>query len=307
MTTTAEALEFQAETKALLHLVTHSLYTDNEIFLRELISNASDALDHLRFDSLTNSDLLEGNDRFEIWLEIDRATRTLTISDSGIGMSRDEVIANIGTIARSGTGELRRLLDDGGSAAQAAELIGRFGVGFYSAFMVADRVKLRTRRAGIRVGVEWESDGDGTYSIRECDLAERGTSITLYLKIPDPEHGMDDFTEGWRISMIVKKHSDFITYPIILKREQEKTKGANAEVCADEGPINSMRPLWKRSASDVKAEQYAESSIDTFRMTWLTHCAQFTSEQKERSNTMLFSLFPQRHPTIFTILARNEA
>ncbi len=257
MTATAESRDFQAETKALLRLITHSLYEDSEIFLRELISNASDALDRLQFESLTNSDLLEGNSRFEIWLEIDRAARTLTISDSGVGMSREDVIANIGTIARSGTGELRQLLDDKGSAAQAAELIGRFGVGFYSVFMVADKVKLRTRRAGGSVGTEWESDGDGAYSIRECDKADRGTSITLHLKSPDPDNGVRDFTDPWRIAAIVRKHSDFITYPIILKSEQEPAENAK-ETAADEKPINSMKPLWKRSASEVKPDEYAE-------------------------------------------------
>jgi molecular chaperone HtpG len=181
MTATAESREFPAETKALLRLVTHSLYTDNEIFLRELISNASDALDRLRFESLTNIDLLEGNSRFEIWVEIDGVACTLTVSDSGFGMSREEVIANIGTIARSGIGELRQLLDDRGFAAQASELIGRFGVGFYSAFVVADKVRLRTRGARSSAAFEWESDGDGTYSIGECDKSERGTSITLQL------------------------------------------------------------------------------------------------------------------------------
>jgi molecular chaperone HtpG len=257
MTATDESRDFQAETKALLRLVTHSLYTDSEIFLRELISNASDALDRLQFESLTNSNLLEGSNRFEIWLEIDRAARTLTINDSGVGMSREEVIVNIGTIAKSGTAEVCQRLDEEGSIAQAAELIGRFGVGFYSAFMVADRVKLRTRRAGGSVGIEWESDGAGAYSIRACDKTERGTSITLYLKSPDPENGMSDFTDRWRIAAMIRKHSDFITYPILLKSEQELTENAK-ETAVDEKPINSMKPLWKRSASEVKLTEYAE-------------------------------------------------
>ena len=151
----AETLAFQAETKELLRLMIHSLYTEKDIFLRELISNASDALDRLRFESLTDGELLEGNDKFEIRIEANRDDRTLTISDSGIGMSREEVVANIGTIAKSGTGELRRRLQEKGSAADVAELIGQFGVGFYSAFMVADKVKLITRRAGSSEAIEW--------------------------------------------------------------------------------------------------------------------------------------------------------
>jgi molecular chaperone HtpG len=210
MAATAETLAFQAETKELLRLVIHSLYTRKDIFLRELISNASDALDRLRFESLTNQELLEGSDKFEIRLDVDRSARTLTVSDSGIGMSRDEIVDNIGTIAKSGTAELREKLREAGSGGDIAELIGQFGVGFYSAFMVADRVKLVTRRAGQPAAYEWESDGSGTYQIREAEKAERGTSVALYLKKPDPETGIEDYTDSWRLSSIVKLHSDFI-------------------------------------------------------------------------------------------------
>lgn len=257
MSAVTETLAFQAETKALLRLVTHSLYTEKDIFLRELISNASDALDRLRFESLTNHELLEGNDKFEIRLDVDRAGRTLTISDSGVGMTREQVIANIGTIAKSGTDELRRLMEERGTAGDAAALIGQFGVGFYSAFMVADRVKLVTRPAGGTTAVEWESEGDGTYSIREAEKPERGTSITLYLKKPDPETEMQDFTDYWRLSTIVKKHSDFIAYPIILKKEREQ-KDDPKEVVIEDNTINSMKPLWTRTPSEVKTEDYNE-------------------------------------------------
>ena len=167
MSATDQTLEFQTETKELLHLMIHSLYTRKDIFLRELISNASDALDRLRYESLTRHELLDGNDKFEIRLDVDRSARTLTIGDTGIGMSREEVIAHIGTIARSGTAELRRKLQEAGSADDVAGWIGQFGVGFYSAFMVADRVKLVTRRAGETAATEWESAGAGTYSIKE--------------------------------------------------------------------------------------------------------------------------------------------
>lgn len=252
-----ENLKFQAETKALLELMMHSLYTDRELFLRELISNASDALDRLRFESLTNSDLLEGNEKFEVRLDVDRASRTLTISDTGIGMTRDEVIANIGTIAKSGTAEFQQLLDAKDPSARAAELIGRFGVGFYSAFMVADKVTLRTRKAGESAGVEWESTGDGTYSLRECDKPDRGTSITLLLKAADAENGIPDFTDDWRLSTIVKKHSDFITYPILLKR-QRQTGDDPKQITIEDTTVNSMKPLWKRRPAEITRDEYVE-------------------------------------------------
>jgi molecular chaperone HtpG len=251
----AETLAFQAETKELLRLVTHSLYTESDIFLRELVSNASDALDHLRFESLTNSEILEGDDRFEIRIDINKDDRTLTISDTGIGMRREEVVANIGTIAKSGTGELRKRVQEKGSATDVADLIGQFGVGFYSAFMVADKVKLVTRRAGSKEAVEWESEGSGTYSIRDAEKPSRGTSITLYLRPADPDAGLEDFTDDWRISSVVRKHSDFIAYPIIIKKEK---KEEGKETTWEDTTINSMKPIWKRSPSEVKPEEYAE-------------------------------------------------
>ncbi|MEO8131621.1 MAG: molecular chaperone HtpG, partial [Bryobacteraceae bacterium] len=256
MATATETLPFQAETKELLHLMIHSLYTDKDIFLRELISNASDALDRLRFESITNNEILEGNDKFEIRLEADPKAKTLTISDSGIGMTREEVVSNLGTIARSGTGELRRLAEKG-AAADLPELIGQFGVGFYSAFMVADKVTVLTRKAGAAGAIEWESDGTGTYSIREAEKAERGTTITLHMKPADKDSGIEDYTDSWRISSIVKKHSDFIAYPILLKKEPDP-KETPEDAPAAETPLNSMNPIWKRSPADVKPEQYNE-------------------------------------------------
>jgi molecular chaperone HtpG len=240
-------MAFQAETKELLRLMIHSLYTDKDIFLRELISNASDAIDRLRFEALTNADLAAVDDQSPIRLEPDSEARTLTISDNGIGMSRDEVIAHIGTIAKSGTGELRRALEEKGTAADAASLIGQFGVGFYSAFMVADKVRLVTRRAGTSTATEWESDGNGTYSIREAERATHGTSITLYLRAVDPDAGIEDYTDEWRLTSIVKKHSDFIAYPIVLKKKE-----------GEDATLNSMKPIWKRSPSEVTPEEYAE-------------------------------------------------
>ncbi len=230
----------------------HSLYTEKDIFLRELISNASDAIDRLRFESLTNPDLLAGDHKFEIRLEADKELRTLTISDTGIGMTREEVVTHIGTIAKSGTGELKRRLQEDKSSANIADLIGQFGVGFYSAFMVADKVKLVTRRAGSEHAVEWQSDGAGSYSIDEVEKPERGTTITLYLRQPDPDNGIEDYTDDWRISSIVRKHSDFIAYPIILK------KGTAEPGKKEDQTLNSMKPIWKRSPSEVTKEEYTE-------------------------------------------------
>jgi molecular chaperone HtpG len=257
MGTTTEFRNFQAETKALLHLMAHSLYSDRELFLREVISNASDALDRLRFESLINSDVLEGNNKFEIRLDVDRTARTLTISDTGIGMTRDEVIANIGTIAKSGTAEFQQLLGEKDPSAHAAELIGSFGVGFYSAFMVADQVTLRTRKAGGCAAVEWESTGDGTYLIRECEKQDRGTTITLHLRPVDSDNGIPDFTDDCRLSSIVKKHSDFITYPIMLERQRQNGNDPK-QITIEDCTINSMKPLWKRRSTEVSPEEYVE-------------------------------------------------
>src|SRR5256885_7776425 len=187
MTTNVEAFQFQAEARQVLDLMIHSLYTNKEIFLRELISNASDALDRLRFESLSQPELIGPEDKLEIWIESDPKERTLTIQDNGIGMSRDEVIANIGTIAKSGTRELLQTLGERQSGDALATLIGQFGVGFYSAFMVADRVTLLTRRAGEDKATQWESAGDGTFTVVESSKFTRGTSIVLHLKKFDEE------------------------------------------------------------------------------------------------------------------------
>jgi len=262
-----ETLQFQAETKQLLDLMIHSLYSNKEIFLRELISNASDALDRLRFEALTRPELLEGEGESElkIRLEADRDKRTLTIHDNGIGMSRDEVVANIGTIAKSGTRELVERLKAGESKQTIAELIGQFGVGFYSSFMAAERVELVTRRAGEEQATRWESTGDGTYQIADGEKAGRGTSITLHLKPEDRENGMDDFSDRWVVSRIVRRYSDFVGYPIVLKAEKdpeiedlakEKETGEKPKMPYEEKTLNSMRPIWTMPQSEVTAEQY---------------------------------------------------
>ncbi|HEY6333217.1 MAG TPA: ATP-binding protein, partial [Blastocatellia bacterium] len=222
MTAQVQELEFQAETKQLLDLMIHSLYTNKDIFLRELISNGSDALDRLRFESLTNPELLGSESEFEIRLDPDPEARTLTISDNGVGMSRDEVISNIGTIARSGTRELRERIKKGESPQALAEFIGQFGVGFYSCFMVSDKVTLVTRRAGEDTATIWESTGDGRYTIGDASRDNRGTSITLHLKPVDTETGIEDYADYWVLSRIVRRYSDFVSYPIHCKEQREE-------------------------------------------------------------------------------------
>jgi len=259
----AEEHQFQAETRRLLELMIHSLYSNKEIFLRELISNASDALDRLRFEALTNPTLLEGNDKYEIRLETDKEAKTLSVSDTGIGMSRDEVMANIGTIAKSGTDELRKGLEAAPTAQMAADLIGRFGVGFYSSFMVADKVVLTTRKAGETIATRWESTADGTYLLSEAERDRRGTTVTLYLKQADPEIGIEDFTDQWTLSRVVRKYSDFVTYPIIGKYIREETgkdvgpvKESEPTIVIEDKILNSMKPIWSRPKSEVSEIEY---------------------------------------------------
>lgn len=267
MAAQVETYQFQAETKQLLDIMIHSLYTTKEIFLRELISNASDALDRLGFESLTKPELTAEDSTKEIRLEVDRDQRTLTISDSGIGMSRDEVIENIGTIAKSGTRELREKIREGASTNVLEELIGQFGVGFYSAFMVADRVTLLTRRAGEQRATRWESTGDGQYTISDAEKPSRGTSITLHLNPVDHESGIEDYTDKWVLGRIVKRYSDFVNYPIIfvderyeVERDEEgkPKEGAEPQHIVEEKVLNSMKPLWTRPAAEVTESEYAE-------------------------------------------------
>ncbi|GAA3395113.1 molecular chaperone HtpG [Cryptosporangium minutisporangium] len=243
MTGRTETLEFQAETQALMQLMIHSIYSNKDIFLRELISNGSDALDKLRIESLVNSDLDVDRSDLHLELEPDAEARTLTVRDNGIGMSRDEVVSLIGTIAKSGTAELLRKLRESNSA-DSAELIGQFGVGFYSSFMVADRVTLLTRRAGESTGTRWESTGEGTYTIEDVDDAPQGTAVTLHLKPVDTDDQLHDYADPAVVRSIVKKYSDFIAWPIRLAGSDE--------------PINSMKALWARPRAEVTEAEYAE-------------------------------------------------
>ncbi len=242
-----ESMQFQTEVKQLLQLMIHSLYSNKEIFLRELISNASDACDKLRFEALQNSALLESDPDLKVRISLDKSARTLTLTDNGIGMSRDEVVANIGTIARSGTREFLSQLS--GDQARDSALIGQFGVGFYSSFIVADRVTLTTRRAGLdpSQGVLWESTGDGSFTLEEGTVAARGTSVTLHFKA-----GEDGFLEPWQIKSIVRRYSDHIQLPIVMQREAEGDQPA-----ADE-TLNQASALWARPKNEITEEQYQE-------------------------------------------------
>jgi molecular chaperone HtpG len=259
VTTPTETLEFQAEARQLLQLVIHSIYSNKDIFLRELISNASDALDKLRLEAFRDKDLQVDTSDLHIDIEVDKDNRTLTVRDNGIGMSRDDVVHLIGTIAKSGTAEFLRTLKDAKDAAASQDLIGQFGVGFYSSFMVADKVTLLTRRAGQTHATRWESSGDATYTIESVDDAPQGTAVTLHLKPADAEDHLFDYTSDWKIREIVKQYSDFIAWPI--KMEVERTgQNLDSDGKAARGieTINSMKALWARSKGEATDEEYRE-------------------------------------------------
>ncbi|MFD4659838.1 molecular chaperone HtpG [Kitasatospora sp. NPDC058444] len=267
MASPTETLEFQAETRQLLQLVIHSIYSNKDIFLRELISNASDALDKLRLESLTATDLAVDTSDLHITLEVDQQARTLTVRDNGIGMTREDVVDLIGTIAKSGTAGLLAKIKEAKDADAAQSLIGQFGVGFYSAFMVADKVTLHTRRAGTEQGTAWESDGEGTYTIAQAEGLPVGTSVTLHLKPADGEDGLGDYLAAWKIRQIVKQYSDFIRWPIRMAAEPVGTDADSGVVdgavdeAADEAvgapeTLNSMKALWARPRSEVTEAEY---------------------------------------------------
>ncbi|MFJ3205102.1 molecular chaperone HtpG [Streptomyces sp. NPDC086989] len=264
MGSSVETLEFQAETRQLLRLVIHSIYSNKDIFLRELISNASDALDKLRLESLTDSGLAEiDTTDLHISLEVDKGARTLTVRDNGIGMTRDDLVELIGTIAKSGTASLLEKIKESKDAAAAESLIGQFGVGFYSAFMVADKVTLRTRRAGTDSGTQWESDGEGTYAIQAVDGLPVGTSVTLHLKPADSEDGLADYLSESKIRQIVKQYSDFIRWPIRMAAERTGTgtgtgTGTEDGTTRDSDTLNSMKALWARPRTEVTEDEYNE-------------------------------------------------
>ena len=251
-----ETLGFETEVKQLLHLMIHSLYSNKEIFLRELISNASDACDKLRFEALSDDALYEGDQELKIHVAFDKEARTVTISDNGIGMNRQEVIDNLGTIAKSGT---RAFLDQlSGDQKKDANLIGQFGVGFYSSFIVADKVTVTTRRAGLTPehGVQWESAGEGDYTLENVDKAGHGTEIVLHLR-----EGEEEFADGWRLRSVIRKYSDHITLPILMAKEElpnAEEKDADETVIPEEETVNKASALWVRPKSEIADEEYGE-------------------------------------------------
>jgi molecular chaperone HtpG len=266
-----EQLEFQAETHQLLELMIHSVYSNKDTFLRELISNASDALDKLRLESYRDKDLHVDTSDLRIELAVDNDNRILTVRDNGIGMSRAEVVDLIGTLARSGTAELRKKLNEAKGAAAAiedpAELIGQFGIGFYSTFMVADKVTLTTRKAGETEGTRWESTGQSTYTIETLDEAPQGTTVALHLKAADEDDHLFDYTQEWKLREIVKKYSDFIAWPIRMQvertiKDDSGEEGGEAKTSEktilEDQTLNSMKALWTRPKSDVSDEEYKE-------------------------------------------------
>jgi len=248
-----ETLGFQAEVKQLLHLMIHSLYSNKEIFLRELISNASDACDKLRFEALNNAGLYGDDSELKIRLSFDKAARTLTISDNGIGLSRDEAVEHLGTIAKSGTREFFSALT--GDQAKDAHLIGQFGVGFYSSYIVADNVTVISRRAGVEANqaVKWESAGEGEFTVEMVEKTGRGTDVILHLR-----EGEDEFLSGWKLKQTIRKYSDHITLPILMKKEEwNQEKGEQVTTDEDE-TVNQASALWARSKSEISDEQYRE-------------------------------------------------
>ena len=266
-----ETRQFKTEVQQLLHLIIHSLYSNQEIFVRELISNASDAIDKARFKEQTEPDLFADDNDYHIRLAADSEAKTFTITDNGIGMTFDEVNDNIGTIAQSGTAAFMQALEKSkNETGLSPELIGQFGVGFYSAFIVADKVRLDTKAPGQEKGVRWESDGQGEYTLEEIDKETRGTQITLFLK--DPEEGEQDFTEEYVIRNVVKKHSDFVTYPIIMNVESSEPIPENEIIKDKDGKpigetyrkvrkdetLNSMKAIWAKSKDDVTEEEHKE-------------------------------------------------
>jgi len=264
MNARVEQMEFQAEARQLLDLMIHSVYSNKDSFLRELISNASDALDKLRLEAFRNKDLDVDTSDLHIELEVDKEARTLTVRDNGIGMTRAEVVDLIGTLAKSGTAELRQQLRESQNAAASEELIGQFGIGFYSSFMVADKVELLTRKAGESAATRWESSGEGTYTIETIDAGKgvpQGTAVTLHLKPEDTDNELHDYTSDWRLRGLVKKYSDFIAWPIrmeVQRRTPSEDDSGDEVVTTEIETLNSMKALWARPRDEVSEEEYKE-------------------------------------------------
>ncbi|MBQ5327153.1 MAG: ATP-binding protein, partial [Oscillospiraceae bacterium] len=259
----ARTKQFKAESKKLLDMMINSIYTHKEIFLRELISNASDAIDKLYFLSLTDSSVNKSREDFRIKLSVDRENRTLTIEDNGIGMSGEELEANLGTIAKSGSFSFKQENEK----QEDIDIIGQFGVGFYSAFMVSRKVVVEIRRFGEDTAHRWESEGAEGYRIEECEKAETGTKITLYIKDNTEEENFDEYLEQYRISSIVKKYSDFIRYPIVMDWTSSRRKEGEDnqwEEYTEEKVLNSMVPMWKKDKKELSREDYSNFYHEQF-------------------------------------------
>ncbi|QTN21991.1 molecular chaperone HtpG [Rhizobacter sp. AJA081-3] len=248
-----QTLSFQAEVKQILHLVTHSLYSNKEIFLRELISNASDACDKLRFEALDKAELFENAPNLEVRVAFDAEAKTITITDNGIGLSEPEAVANLGTIAKSGTREFMAALE--GDKKKDAQLIGQFGVGFYSGFIVADRITVESRRAGLapEEGVRWSSEGTGDFEVETITRPERGTSVTLHLR-----DGEEEFLSGWKLRSVIGKYSDHISLPILMRKEEWDAEAGQQKLTDEWTPVNKAAALWARNKSEVTAQEYEE-------------------------------------------------
>ena len=248
-----QTLSFQAEVKQILHLVTHSLYSNKEIFLRELISNASDACDKLRFEALNQAELYEDAPNLDVRVAFDAAAKTITITDNGIGLSAEEAVANLGTIAKSGTREFMAAME--GDQKKDAQLIGQFGVGFYSGFIVADRIVVESRRAGLPAdqGVRWSSEGTGDFEVETIDRPARGTSVTLHLR-----EGEEEFLTHWKLKSVISKYSDHISLPILMQKEEWDAEAQKQVTREEWSPINKAAALWTRSKNDITKDQYDE-------------------------------------------------
>ena len=248
-----QTLSFQAEVKQILHLVTHSLYSNKEIFLRELISNASDACDKLRFEALNKAELFEDAPNLEVRVAFDAEAKTITITDNGIGLSEPEAVANLGTIAKSGTREFMAALE--GEQKKDAQLIGQFGVGFYSGFIVADRITVESRRAGLapEEGVRWSSEGTGDFEVETITRPERGTSVILHLR-----DGEEEFLSGWKLRSVIGKYSDHISLPILMRKEEWDAEAGKQKLTDEWTPVNKAAALWARNKSEVTAQEYEE-------------------------------------------------
>ncbi len=246
-----QTLSFQAEVKQILHLVTHSLYSNKEIFLRELVSNASDACDKLRFEALDAPELFEDEPNLEVRVAFDAEAKTITITDNGIGLSEPEAVANLGTIAKSGTREFMAALE--GDKRKDAQLIGQFGVGFYSAFLVADSVTVVSRKAGSGESWVWESQAKGDFEMRAGERAGRGTDVILHLR-----EGEEEFLSGWKLRSIISRYSDHISLPILMRKEEWDAEAGKQKLTDEWAPVNKAAALWTRNKSEVTPEQYTE-------------------------------------------------